>query len=221
MKAENNYIYADEIINKLKKQIPLWLNDTRLRLTVFDEINSLFLKKLINTVYENIKEQAVNAYQKIAERTYKEAFDLAKQLGYESGTYNPILLEAITDWLLEYDMTTGYVFFNEIERKRDRFFEQLMGIFINKTTVNDSLTASVYKKANKYVSDQIAEYGDIIAYKAMVKAYRDAGVKKVIWFSEHDNSVCGVCLELSGQEYDIDKVPPKPHWGCRCWLLPI
>lgn len=221
MKAENNYQYADKVIERFKKKIPRLLNDTRLRLTVFDEINSLLLKKLLEDAYEEIESQATYVYLSIAERTYREAFDLAKQFGYESGTYNPIWLGIITDWLLEYDLTTGYLFANEVTRKCDRLFEQLMGIFINKKSVNDPSTMLIYKKAGKYISDQIAEYGDIIAYKAMVKAYRDAGVKKVIWFSEHDSRVCEACLSLSEQEYDIADVPPKPHWGCRCWLLPL
>lgn len=221
MKAESNYQYADTVIKKLKKRIPRLLNDTRLRLTAFDEINSLFLKKLLEDAYEEIESQATYAYLNIAERTYREAFDLAKQLGYESGTYNPIWLGIITDWLLEYDLTTGYMFENEFKRKRDRLFERLMGVFISKKSINDPLTMLIYKKAGKYISDQIAEYGDIITYKAMLKAYRDAGVKKVIWFSEHDNRVCDVCLNLSEQEFDIDDVPAKPHWGCRCWLLPL
>lgn len=221
MKAENNYLYADKVIKKVKRKIPFLLNDTRLRLTVFDEINSLLLKKLLEETYEEIESQAIYAYLDIAERTYREAFDLAKQLGYESGTYNPIWLGIITDWLLEYDLTTGYIFTNEVVRKRDRFSEQLMGVLINKKSINDPLTMLIYKKAGKYISDQIAEYGDIIAYKAMVQAYKDAGVKKVIWFSEHDNRVCSACLGLSEQEYDIDDVPSKPHWGCRCWLLPL
>ncbi len=221
MKAESNYQHADRVIKKLKKKIPLLLNDTRLRLTVFDEINTLYVKNLLSSAYEEIETQATYAYLDIAEKTYQEAFDLAKQLGYESGTYNPIWLGIITDWLLEYDLTTGYLFTTEVARKRDRLFEQLMGALINKKSINDPLTMLIYKKAGKYINDQIAEYGDIIAYKAMVQAYKDAGVKKVMWLSEHDSRVCGICLSLSEQEYDIDEVPPKPHWGCRCWLLPL
>ncbi len=221
MKAENNYLYVDKVIKKVNQKIPLLLNDIRLRLTVFDEINPLVLKKLLEQAYSEIENQAFSAYLKIAEKTYAEAFDLARQFGYESGTYNPILLEAITDWLLEYDGVTGYVFYNEITRKRERLFEQLMGAFMNRNDRNVPLTETIYKKASRYLENQIAEYGDIIAYKAMEKAYSDAGVEKVIWLSEYDNRVCGECLNLSGKIFLIRSVPLKPHWGCRCWLLPI
>lgn len=221
MKAENNYLYADKVIKQVNQRIPLLLNDIRLRLMVFDEVNPLILKELLKQAYNEVENQAIYAYLKIAQRTYAEAFDIAKQFGYKSGTYNPTLLVMITDWLLEYDGVTGYVFYNEITRKRERLFEQLMGSFMNKNDEDVLLTEPILKKASRYLENQITEYGDIVAYKAMEKAYSDAGVEKVIWLSEYDNRVCGECLNLSGKTFLLRDVPLKPHWGCRCWLLPI
>lgn len=219
--AESNYEFADKKIAELKKQIPYWLNDARLKLSTFDELNVLAVKKLITKEYEKIQNNAIRIYFEIAKRKYKEAYDIAVGLGYKDGTYDPIWLEIITDWLLEYDAVTGYVFTNELERKQDRLIEKTLGLALAGKTMNSIEMMIAYKQACRYISDQVAEYGNIITYKAMEKAYKDTGVKRVVWLSEYDNKVCDTCLAYSGLKFYIDRIPPKPHWGCRCWLLPI
>jgi hypothetical protein len=221
MTAESNYEYVDEVVTKLKALIPRWLNNSRLRLSTFDEVNVLSVKKQITEEYEKISNQATQGYFQIAKRTYREAYEYAKILGYKDGTYNPIWLGIITDWLLEYDEVTGYVFSNELERKRDRLIERILSLALKGKLMNSPEVLSAFKQASKYINAQVTEYGNIVAHKAMIKAYEDAGVERVVWLSEYDNRVCDTCLSYSGFEFDINKVPPRPHWGCRCWLLPI
>ena len=65
-----------------------------------------------------------------------------------------------------------------------------------------------------------ATYADLVADEATLQAFKDAGVKRVRWRTEEDEKVCKYCRPLDGKVFDIDKVPPKQHWGCRCWFEP-
>lgn len=217
----NYYQFADKKLAKLKKSVPKLLNNSRLKLTAFDELNVMLVNRLIREQYAQIEKQTVQLYFEIAKAKYKEAYDIAVAYGYTDGTYNPLWLGAITDWLLEYDATTGYVFNNEFSRKRDRLAEQIIGLLLSKKSMNSPEIMVAYKRASKYINDQIAEFGDTISFKAMKQAYKDAGVEQVIWLTEYDDNVCDTCLSYGGFVFDIDRVPPKPHWGCRCWLLPV
>lgn len=219
-KAESNYEFADKKIVELKKRIPRIINNIRLRLAIFDEINLTLIERIVGNEYQSVRDEAVDVYLEIAKKTYKEAYDYAMTLGYIDGTYNPLWLGAITDWLLEYDEVTGYVFENEINRKRDRFVENIVSLLLKGVNHESVEMLTAYKKSAKYLGDQIAQYGDTVAYKAMMKAYEDAGVTTVVWLSEYDNRVCPTCLSMNGLKFLIDRVPAKPHWGCRCWLVP-
>lgn len=221
MKAESNYKFTDKKISELKKRIPRLLNNIRLRLAIFDEINLPLIERIASDEYQAVRDEAVDIYLEIAKRTYKEAYDYAVALGFKDGTYNPLWLGAITDWLLEYDEVTGYVFENEIPRKRDRFVEKIVSLLLKGVSHESVEMLVAYKKSCKYLGDQIAQYGDIVTYKAMEKAYKDAGVTKVMWLSEYDDRVCPTCLSMNGLKFPIDRVPAKPHWGCRCWLVPV
>ena len=63
-----------------------------------------------------------------------------------------------------------------------------------------------------------ANYSDIVADEAVIKAFKDSGVKRVRWITEGDNKVCDECHDRHGEIYPIDDIPPKPHVGCRCKL---
>lgn len=221
MKAESNYKIADKELSEIKKQIPKLLNNIRLKLATFDEVNVALIERICRNEFETIRQQTIKAYLAIAQKTYREAYDYAATLGYKDGNYNPLWLGAITDWLLEYDEVTGYVFDNELKRKESRFVEKIISLLLNGKMHESVEMLMVYKKNSKYIADQITQYGDIIAYKSMVQAYNNAGVTTVMWLSEYDNRVCNVCLSLNGLKFPLDKAPAKPHWGCRCWLIPI
>lgn len=59
-----------------------------------------------------------------------------------------------------------------------------------------------------------------ITDKAVEQAYLDNDVEKVVWVTIKDERRCVECRKRDGKIYDIAKVPPKPHLGCRCYLLP-
>ena len=57
--------------------------------------------------------------------------------------------------------------------------------------------------------------------EATLQAFRDNGVKKVRWVTAEDEKVCDVCQKRDGKIYPIDKLPPKPHYRCRCTYEPV
>lgn len=152
-------------------------------------------------------------------RAFKELFiarytELFKWLEKEPSDVDEIADIVIAEALLEPDPVTNYAYDTEVMRKRERCIESV-----------DSVPTKQMKqlqidKAMRLWAQQTAQYMDIISHKAMVKAFEDAGVKKVRWNAQNDESVCRDCRDLDMKVFPIDKIPPKPHWRCRCWLSP-
>lgn len=120
--------------------------------------------------------------------------------------------EWLMEYLEEYDPVTKYVYKNEVERKRDRLAE----------AVNASVEKTKeFTRGLGYWVQMTAHYADDVSDKATVKAFKDAGITRVRWNSQDDGKVCKECEERDGIEYPIDAIPPKPHWGCRCYLTAV
>lgn len=105
-----------------------------------------------------------------------------------------------------------YIYSNEVLRKRDRLEEALL-------TGEDNYTEM--RKALSYWHSMTAQYADNITDMAVLKSFKDAGVKKVKWVTQEDEKVCGKCEPKDGNVYSIDSVPPKEHWRCRCYFVPV
>lgn len=119
-------------------------------------------------------------------------------------------------WLLaflaEYNPVTLYIYDNEVDRKREYAAESIVAA---------KTKAEEFQRALKYWSRFSATYADLVTDEAVKKAFKDAGVERIRWVSEHDNKVCDTCEDRDGKIYPIDKVPPKSHIGCRCHLEPV
>lgn len=105
----------------------------------------------------------------------------------------------------------SYVYMHEIERKCARFAESILA--------SDNRAREV-ETALRYWSNMVTQYAIDITDKAVEQAYLDNDVEKVVWVTIKDERRCVECRKRDGKIYDIAKVPPKPHLGCRCYLLP-
>lgn len=119
-------------------------------------------------------------------------------------------------WLSEkildvYDPVTKYAYSSEIERKADRFAESLLA---SSGDVQDINTAA------RYLTAMVKQYLITTVDTATVESYKSQGVTQVIWKSVPSANRCSICLSRDGNVYPIDKIPPKPHLGCRCYFLP-
>lgn len=166
----------------------------------FDELNVL---GICRELYDLLNTDNFKAFMELAIKKY-----LASQPHGNEVPDDGWLL----DYLEEYDPVTKYVYRNEVERKRDRLAEA-----VNASTAK----MTEFNRGMGYWVQMTAHYADDISDAATIKAFMDAGVKEVQWNSQRDGKVCLECLERDKKIYPIKKVPPKPHWGCRCYLTAV
>lgn len=117
----------------------------------------------------------------------------------------------LTGFLDGYSPVTKYVFSQEVKRKKSRLYEALVATNGSVKEIDAAL---------RYWSQMIAEYAVEVTDAATRAAFEDMDITEVEWFTEEDERVCSECGARHGKVYPLDKIPPKPHWGCRCYLLP-
>ena len=138
----------------------------------------------------------------------------------------------------ESDPITGYILGNEVERKRERLYEQVVSIKSHKspdqqagptvTEYGDTIVPSqdteirkAFDRAYNLWAHMVQEYSVRAVDVARLMAYEDMGVEYVRWNAEIDDKVCDECLSRNGRKYLLHRVPAKPHWNCRCWLTAV
>lgn len=162
-----------------------------------DELNLLDYSR---SLYDTLYKEAFSSFYRIANYYYSDI--TGKKYKKEW-----LLLD-----LAAFDLLEKYVFDNEVERKRSRFFESAMS---SKKRAKEAETAM------RLWHRMIAQWSISITDKAMRKAYEDTGVKKVMWMTENDGRCCSTCEERHKKLYSLKSVPEKPHINCRCWLVPV
>ena len=173
---------------------------TKMKLAKFDELNVI---QTVRGLYEDLDKDA-------RELLLAMAIDVYDGTGLDAED------EPDKKWLLallsEPSAVTGYIYTNEVGRKRDYLLESL-GTGINRD-------ASL-RKALSYWVRMIAQYADDITEAAVIKALRDAGLDEARWHTQDDEKVCKVCGKRHGRIYPLNRLPARPHWGCRCWWEPV
>ncbi len=149
-------------------------------------------------------------FLKLAKESYKQAKEFVPET--ESDNSTDITLEWLLAFLEEYSPVTKYVFNHEVERKMARCAESIISSPVSKD--KEVMTAL------RLWAQMVAEYALEVTDEATKQAYKDSGVKKVIWLSFEDSRRCKTCKDRHNKVYDIDKIPPKPHIGCRCYVMP-
>ena len=156
------YEITDKTLKKLKSKI--WNRFLKTKATTkFDELNVI---KNSKNLYNDLKDYNEQAFLQIAQDSYKKYSD--KKI--------PNLAWVLLI-LASYDVVTEYVYKHEIDRKRSRFAESVIA------SGNKMLP---YQRANNLWYKQTEQYATTIEDKATIKAYKDNGVKKVMWVTEKD-----------------------------------
>ena len=204
-----DYAAADRAIKDMNRRSMRTFD--RLRTLKFDELN---VTRMVTAVYEDLVRIAKRRFLIIALDAYEAALIEA---GFSPEEAELRAEESITeDWVLdmleEYDPVTLYRFDTEVERKKQRLIEALLAT----NSRNDEID-----RALRQWSKMFAQYADNVTVTATIDAFEDAGIEKVRWVSEGDAKVCAVCRKLDGKVFRIGKIPPVPHWGCRCTLVLI
>lgn len=201
--------YADKAIRDMNRRNIKSFR--RLRQLKFDELNIL---GEVTDVYDKIARVARKWYYEIGRHAYIAALIALGESEREAkeAASEEITEDYIIEMLDEYDPVTLYQFMPELERKKQRLIEALIASH-NKNSEID--------KALRYLTLQLSQYADKAELEATIQAYKDAGIEKVRWVTQEDEKVCGTCAPRDGKVYDIDKVPPRPHYRCRCELEPL
>ena len=195
------YEYADKVIRYLNARYVEIFNKLKRNVRSLAKLDEITTLGYVTETYTQLNEITTPLLAEIAYRAYRAA--------------NPddtIDLIWVMDFLNSFNPTSTYIYTKEAERKKYRSYEAIM---------SKDAKVDAFDKAKKYWAQMVAEYAIEITDAATLQAYKDKGIKKVIWMTEEDNRVCHVCEERQDKVYDIDKVPPKPHWGCRCYYLPV
>lgn len=196
------YRLADKAVELLNSRAVKRFEDAKSQAarTGFDELNVL---EVTRTLYDRLKQDNQEIFLELAEERYRET--------EPHGEEPPDLL-----WLLAllaaYDAVTKVIYDNEIDRKRQYTAEG-----INSSTAK----ATEFRRGLSYWSRFTANYADIVTDEASLKAYRDAGIKRVRWMTAGDERVCDTCRERDGKVYPINAIPPKLHKHCRCVFEPV
>ena len=210
------YRLADKLLEQLKKLIRREFN--RLGIFGFDELNAPRVTQETTSLFDRMKRENQKRYLEAAKKAYADAVALAIAAGYTDAGVNRIDEVWLVGLLGAYNFVSGYLYESEAERKRLRLAEQMMTAkeYLNRPLYNDSLRRS----ANLWWT-QTAHYMLDAVDTATLDGYKDSGVEDVKWNTNIDGRECKVCRERNGKIYPIDKVPPKAHRSCRCYITPV
>lgn len=196
------YDLTDKAIDILNRRAVKRFEDAKdeAALAKFDELNVL---EVTRTLYQDLAHDNQEIFLELAQERYQEAEPHGKE---------PPDLAWLLALLAAYNAVTKVIYDNDIDRKRQYTAEGI-----------NSSTAKVteFRRGLHYWADLTATYGEIVTDESTLKAYRDAGVKKVRWVTAGDEKVCETCRERNGKVYSINSIPPKPHRRCRCTFQPI
>ena len=209
------YRYLDKLIEIQKKKIRAEFN--HLGVMGFDELNVVNTRKTTQEMFDRFLQENEALYLKSAKNAYKKAVKSAEKEGFEGKESEPTG-DFIVGVLAGYNLVTGYLYNKEAERKRLRLNEQIFTAreFNDRTAYQDSLR----RTANLWWT-QTLQYGISMVDEATLKGFKDMGVKEVRWIAADDEKTCLTCGARDNKVYKLNKIPPKPHYGCRCYVVPM
>lgn len=194
MAAQQNSPYSELDTLLYKEAVYIQRQFSRMHKQVLT-MDELHIFQTVSQTYDEMYDSSISTFEKIVD-AYLSA--------YEYGL--------IHSMLTDYDKVTKYQYRNEFIRKRDRMYESILAARTD---------PKIYKAGQNAWARQVGQYGLEIADEAMLRKMKKNGVKRVMWCAEHDEKTCDICAGRDGKIYSIDKVPPKTHYNCRCWLRAV
>lgn len=210
------YQQTDKFLKSLKAQIRNEFN--HLSVLSFDELNVVRTKKETTAMFKRLLDFNMKEYRKIVDEARAYALSLLTEEERKKEAQEEFDRESFIEyWLTTYNWVTGYLYKKEAERKRLRLSEEMLTAreFRDRKRYATSLT----KGANLWFT-QSGQYAIDLEDQTCLEVWKRAGVKKVQWLAEDDHKTCSHCRKLDGQVFNIDKVPHKTHYRCRCVVVP-
>lgn len=191
----NFYSYTDKALKYLRRYYIQRFDSAKMQIRA-DTLNVISVSK---DLYADIAAETERVFRKIAKWKYRQICGEDFIIGmWLSGLLN------------NPDPLTGYVWQNDIDRKRAYFAESVLS--------GESLDKAA-KKALRYWYQSQKQYADLITDAAAMKAYADTKTDFVRWVTQDDERVCHTCNSRDGKIYPLKYAPVKPHYGCRCYYV--
>lgn len=209
------YKHLDKLLAAVKKKVRTEFN--RLDVMGFDELNVVNTRKTTQGMFDRLLEENESMYLRVAKDAYAKAVKTAKAEGY-TGDVREIDVSWVVAVLAGFNFVTQYLYDKEAERKRLRLNEQILTAreYNDRQMYHDSLR----RTANLWWT-QTSQYGISVVDAAVIVAFKDMGVKEVRWIAADDDKTCSVCNDRDNKVYKISSIPEKPHYGCRCYVVPV
>ena len=210
------YRNLDKLLEGAKKKLRATFN--RLGSMGFDELNVVNTRKVTQEMFDRFLADNELMYLSAAKKAYSKAVESAKVAGYSGKEETEIDGSWVAGMLAAYNLVTGYLYPREADRKRLRLNEQILTA--REYDSREMFNSSLQRTANLWWT-QTVQYGISAVDEATIQGFADMGVKKVRWDAADDEKTCPTCGSRDGKIYDITKVPPKPHYGCRCQIAAV
>lgn len=202
------YITADRVTELLRSRTILRFNKMQktIALAGFDELTVV---KTIKKTYRKLDKDVRELLLELAIAVYEEAHEELKKT---PKTDADELQKLVNRVLSTPNAVTMYSYDAEVFRKRDRLTEAIEA---------GKDTATEYRRSLGLWANMAAQYADIVTDEVYLQAYIEAGIKYVRWVTQENEKVCKPCNEKNDTVYPINEAPPKEHWHCRCYLVPV
>ena len=170
--------------------------------------NAAYTIEKVNELFKKLDIENRKTYRRIYYSCYREAWKELQKVPPPDELIDYMFLEEMYD---DYDHVTGYVYSHEVERKTSRTAENII--------------ASEYQTKAKdagmrYWAIMAFQYAVTASDRARYKAYRNSGVEYFKWVAEIDEKTCEECIDYDGEIFRYDEIPEKPHFNCRCYIVP-
>ena len=191
----NFYAYTDKALKYLRRYYIREFGTAKMRI----RSDSLNVIQVSRDLYEALESETERIFRKIAMEKYHEICVEDFLIG--------MWLSGLLD---EANPLTGYIWRNDVDRKRQYFAESVLS--------GEPLDKAV-KNALRHWYGAQKQYADIVTDAAAIQAYSDKGLQFVMWKTAKDERVCVECSSRDGKIYPIKYAPVKPHYGCRCYFV--
>ena len=191
----------------------------------FDELSVAHTTQITSEMYERLLRANKKEYEDIVDDAIMYALVFLDSEQKQRYLDNPIkTTDYVEKVLKQYNPVTDYLYYKEAERKRLRLSEGILTA--REYRKRDSFRQIIERNTNLWYT-QTKQYAEDMADNTVITVWKRAGITKIAWITEEDDRVCETCDYLGHDKdghiklYDIDKVPPKPHYNCRCIKMPV
>ena len=189
---------------------------------------------------QDVFEEGVQVFHKpSADMDLQEWTNLKEMAGFNYSDYLVKILEVLkTDKFVELsaiteaDIANGLLSESGIEKlrvvlkdgfKNNKTIREIETDIMEHVGLKDRMKDGKLVKSAMLRPNAIARTETVrLANKGLINLFKENKIKKVRWIAALSDRTCPICMDLSGQVFEIDTVSPPPaHVNCRCSLISI